>query len=122
MNKGKGHLINKLITTIKRNYCFNKYVIFLDTHELKYYSFAVKKTAKFDAFRFIHHQKLKYKIQKMEKIFQTVNTLTSSCTECGLCLDNRVFILVSKQTNTLFTNHNRDKEEKKIFAYFSATV
>ena len=31
--------------------------------------------------------------------------------ECGLCLDNRVFILlVSKQTNTILTNRNRDEK------------
>ena len=30
--------------------------------------------------------------------------------ECGLFLDNRVFILVSKQINALLTNQNRDEK------------
>ena len=40
--------------------------------------------------------------------------------DCGLYLDNRVFILVSKQTITILTNQNRDEKtnlRKKIINY-----
>ena len=36
-----------------------------------------------------------------------------SALECGLYLDNRVFILVSNQTNMILTNQNQDKKEIK---------